>query len=346
MFPPPFTSSSRKPSNAPGKKRQVSSNSESPKPSAHSLSHQATSQGTRPETIPLLTRSKSRTVSENAPRSSPSSTASTTPTLSRPKLPTSNLRSTSSSASHMKADESSTSEVELLVNLAQAREDSRDKSSARAGERSSAPSTPKPDDVSGKLMEEEEEFFDTEGEVRTEEIETRRSSNKGKEKEIPCPQDEEEEEEEIEKVTEWPCIFKKFHSVVPLFDEPLYVSCSRYHSTYDHANHVDPLACYGVLSNGNMPQRSAESSAELRDVLIRWETTHEYHPFGNERLLSVKDFALFFPNIFYDVSSITPLPQQGRKPTLFTAGVVTLTAGRRAHGSRLQADTRRVTSLY
>ncbi|KAK7452220.1 hypothetical protein VKT23_012325 [Stygiomarasmius scandens] len=289
MFSPLPLGSSCKLSNSSSKKK-ASLTADPPKPSAHALSHQTTSQGNHPESIPLQTRSKPRTVSDNIPSS---------PSPSLPRHPVSNLRSTSTT---MPSPLSSTQKI----NLSNPRAIQENITEASKGERSSAPDTSRP----ASTGEEEEEFFDTEGDDRVEEQEGTSKVAKGKARENPNVEEEAEE--------------------FPVFDEPLYISCSQ----------INPFTAYGVMNNGNMPQHSAEASAELRDVIIRWEFVHKYHPFGNNHLLSIKDYAHYFPNIFYNVSSITPLPQQGRKPTLYTAGIVTLTAvGHVALGFKQILDT-------
>ncbi|THU84833.1 hypothetical protein K435DRAFT_869882 [Dendrothele bispora CBS 962.96] len=120
-------------------------------------------------------------------------------------------------------------------------------------------------------------------------------------------------------------IFSKFKDVVPLFDEPIYSSISRYYAPFNHATDYDVLIPFGVLENGSMPGRSAEDSCLLRDAVIRWSNNMDVFPFG-DRFLSVKDYALHFPSLYYDHSQLLELKQPDGNPTLFTVGIESLHA--------------------
>ncbi|THV04113.1 hypothetical protein K435DRAFT_851295 [Dendrothele bispora CBS 962.96] len=127
----------------------------------------------------------------------------------------------------------------------------------------------------------------------------------------------------FEEEKSYPHIFSKFHDVIPLFDEPLYSSISRYYAPFNHASDYDILLPFGVLENGSMPGRSAEDSCLLRDAITRWEGRMDVFPFG-DRFSTVKEFALQFPFSYVDRSHVLELSQPDGKASLYTIGTESL----------------------
>ncbi|THV01515.1 hypothetical protein K435DRAFT_853653 [Dendrothele bispora CBS 962.96] len=129
----------------------------------------------------------------------------------------------------------------------------------------------------------------------------------------------------FEEEKSYPHIFSKFHDVIPLFDEPLYSSISRYYAPFNHASDYDILLPFGVLENGSMPGRSAEDSCLLRDAITRWEGRMDVFPFG-DRFSTVREFALQFPFSYVDRSQVLELTQPDGKASLYTIGTESLRA--------------------